>query len=156
MAEESISLSESEYRFLKSLVDHQIPFLIVGLSAALLQGIPAVTQDIDLWIDNLGSAEFLLAVKEAGAIYIPPGVAGQNPPLLAGQEFRGIDLITSCSGLGSVRDELIGAREVAFRDIHLRVLPLDRIILSKESANREKDRASLPMLKAAAAVLGGK
>ena len=149
MAEESISLSESEYRLLETLTLEGVQFLIVGLSAALLQGVPAVTQDIDLWIEDLGDEKFLRAISKAGAIYIPPGVSGQNPPMLAGQEFRGIDLVSSCSGLGAIGEEINNAIQVRIRNIEVFILPLERIILSKESAGRDKDKAVLPMLRAA-------
>lgn len=47
------SLSESELKFLRSLVTHDVRFMVVGLSAAALQGAPVVTQDVDLWFENL-------------------------------------------------------------------------------------------------------
>lgn len=54
MAEESISLSESEYKLFEALVLEGVEFLVVGLSAALLQGVPAVTQYIDLQRSGIG------------------------------------------------------------------------------------------------------
>ncbi len=151
MADESISLSEDEYRFLKILHDSGVEFMIVGLSAALLQGVPAVTQVIDLWVKDLGNEKFCAAVTNFGASYIPPGVAGMNPPLLASPLLRGFDLVTTCQGLGSVEQELPKALTVRLRDVPLKVLSLASIIKSKEVANREKDRAVLPMLRAALA-----
>ena len=46
-------LTERELRFLRELVRHNVRFLIVGLSAAALQGAPVVTQDVDLWAHGL-------------------------------------------------------------------------------------------------------
>lgn len=149
MEEESISLSEDEFRFLKLLSEEGVEFLIVGLSAALLQGVPSVTQDIDLWIKDLGNPQFLSAVQKFGATYIPPGIVGTNPPMLASPVLRGIDLVTTCDGLTSIDEEIKGAYIIKLRDITLKVLPLEKIIISKEVANREKDRAVLPMLRAA-------
>ena len=151
MAEDDIALSESEFKFLKSLHDEGVQFIIVGLSAALLQGVPAVTQDIDLWVKDLGGEKFLRAVSNCNAHYIPPGIAGTNPPLLASPELRGFDLVTSCHGLESIDEELANAFVVSIRGVPLKVLPLERIIKSKETADREKDRAVLPMLRAARA-----
>ena len=149
MAEESISLSESELKFIRLLHEEGVEFLIVGLSAALLQGIPAVTQDIDLWVKDLGNENFLSAVRKFGATYIPPGIVGVNPPMLASEHLRGFDLVTKCQGLDSIDEELKNAFEVNLGGVLVKVLPLKRIILSKETANREKDKAVLPMLKAA-------
>ena len=41
-------LTDRELAFLRELVKTNVPFMIVGLSAAALQGAPVVTQDIDL------------------------------------------------------------------------------------------------------------
>ena len=56
------------------------------------------------------------AAAKVNAIYIPPGVAGANPPLLGSPGLRGIDLVTSCSGLRSIDEELKDAYEVRLRD----------------------------------------
>jgi hypothetical protein len=37
--------TENEIRFLRELVKNHVPFMIVGLSAAALQGAPVVTQN---------------------------------------------------------------------------------------------------------------
>ena len=46
------SLNESELRFLRALLRRKVRFMVVGLSAAALQGAPVVTQDVDLWFDR--------------------------------------------------------------------------------------------------------
>jgi hypothetical protein len=51
--EKVLPLSESELRFLGALVRRKVRFMVVGLSAAALQGAPVVTEDIDLWFENL-------------------------------------------------------------------------------------------------------
>ena len=153
MAEESISLSESELTLIRELTVSGVEFIIVGMSAALLQGVPAVTQDIDLWIKDLGSESFLSAIKKAGAIYIPPGLVDLIPPLLVGRDLRGLDLVTNCQGLNDFDLELKNAIKIRIRDIEVNVLPLERIILSKETAGRDKDLAVLPILKSALKVL---
>lgn len=153
MAEESISLSESELSLLRELSASGIKYIIVGMSAALLQGVPAVTQDIDLWVKDLGSPEFIAAIKKAGAIYIPPGIVDLNPPLLVGQDLRGVDLVTNCQGLEDFDSELLNTIKVKIRDVEVNVLRLERIILSKETARRPKDLAVLPILISALKVL---
>ena len=49
-----LPFSESELRLLRVLLKRKVRFMIVGLSAATLQGAPVVTQDVDLWFENLG------------------------------------------------------------------------------------------------------
>ncbi|MGB7747091.1 MAG: hypothetical protein WBN75_07380 [Verrucomicrobiia bacterium] len=36
--------------------------MVVGLSAAALQGAPVVTEDIDLWFDNLSDPKLMQAL----------------------------------------------------------------------------------------------
>ena len=79
---EVLPLSESELRLLESLLRHRIRFLVVGLSAAALQGAPVVTQDVDRWFDNLSDPKLMQALVKVGAAYVPP--FGYNPPMLAG------------------------------------------------------------------------
>ena len=49
-----LPFSESELRLLETLLKHKVRFMVVGLSAATLQGAPVVTQDVDLWFEKLG------------------------------------------------------------------------------------------------------
>jgi hypothetical protein len=42
--------SDKEAALLEALVNEGVDFLVVGLAAAMLQGAPAVTQDVDLWV----------------------------------------------------------------------------------------------------------
>ena len=147
MAAHSI-FTDKEERFLNALVDNEVEFMIVGLSAALLQGAPAVTQDIDLWVRDTSSAGFRRALKQVGAVYVPP--IGLNPPLLAGDNVRLFDLVGHMSGLDSFEREFAAALRIEIRGVQIPVLPLDRIIASKEAADREKDRLVLPVLRDAA------
>lgn len=61
--------SESERRLLGALLRHKVRFLVVGLSAAALQGAPVVTQDIDLRFEDLSDPSFAAALREVGAAY---------------------------------------------------------------------------------------
>jgi len=49
-----LPFSESELRLLQVLLKRKVRFMVVGLSAATLQGAPVVTQDVDLWFENPG------------------------------------------------------------------------------------------------------
>jgi len=151
VAERSI-FTRKEADFLKTLVDNDVDFMIVGLSAAILQGAPAVTQDIDLWVRDTQDAGFLRALKSVGAVFVPQ--VGLNPPMLAGDSVRLFDLVIQMSGLDSFEEELKHSVQVAIGGVTVRVLSLERIIVSKEAANREKDLLVLPVLRDAAITLG--
>jgi len=147
VAERSI-FTAREAAFLKALVDDDVAFMIVGLSAALLQGAPAVTQDIDLWVRDLESPRFRRALKKVGGTYVPQ--IGLNPPMLAGDAVRLFDLVLHMSGLGSFDEERAHAIPIDIGVVQVPVLSLPRVIASKEAANRDKDRLVLPMLRDAA------
>ena len=80
---EALPLSESELRLLESLVRQRIRFMVVGLSAAALQGAPVVTEDVDLWFENLNDPRLIPALNAVGAACISP--MGLNPPMLGGR-----------------------------------------------------------------------
>jgi hypothetical protein len=64
--------SAEEGAFLKELVKNEVRFMIVGLSAAALQGAPVVTQDIDLWFRDLSDPGIKKALKKVGGAFVPP------------------------------------------------------------------------------------
>ena len=138
-------ISRKEREFLRTLVDEGVEFMIVGLAAAALQGSSAVTQDIDLWFADRTDEAFLRAIKKAGAIYIAP--TEQNPPLLAGEGVTLFDIVVHMHGLSTFAEERQNAKLISVGGIKLPVLPLDRIIASKEAIGRPKDQAILPELR---------
>ena len=141
------AFSQAEINFFKALQANNVRFLIVGLSGAVLQGAPVVTEDIDIWIENLGSEQFLKAVQQAEGFYVPPNTAGQNPPMLGPQSLRLLDIVTTLSGLESFDSEYSKSVDITVGGMVLKVLPLAQIVKSKETANREKDRVVLPQLR---------
>jgi hypothetical protein len=144
-------VTDREARFLRALVEERVDFLVVGLAAAVLQGAPAVTQDIDLWFRDLTDPGLPRALRRVGAIYIPP--SARNPPLIAGGDAGLFDIVVHMHGLRSFAQEARGAVRVTVGGVEVRVLPLDRIIASKRATDRPKDRAILPALEDALSVL---
>ena len=82
-------LSESELRFLETLVRKKVQFMLVGLSAAALQGAPVVTQDVDLWFKDLNDPRLRGALKETGVAYVAPSPV--NPPMFVG---KGVEFVS--------------------------------------------------------------
>ena len=136
--------SAEELRFLEELAREKVAFMVVGLAAAALQGAPVVTQDIDLWVENLEGEGFRRAIRKMGGTYVPP--IGLNPPLLTGETIRLFDLVLTLHGLDSFEDELAHALRIDVGPCVVNVLPLDRIILSKRTVNRPKDQMAIPVL----------
>jgi hypothetical protein len=142
---EVLPLSEGELRLLESLIRHQVRFMVVGLSAAALQGAPVVTEDVDLWFEDLNDPKLFRALRKVGAAYVPP--FGHNPPMLAGSHTEPFDVVISMSGLRRFAYEFKGAVEIRVGRLLLKVLPLGRILESKAVADRPKDRLVIPVLR---------
>lgn len=135
---------DREIEFLKELVRQKVEFMIVGLSAAALQGAPVVTQDIDLWFRRLPDPGIEKALKKFNGSYIPP-ISG-NPPMLAGNGVELFDIVVHMHGLGEFDDELEHAIKIPVGRMKVLVLKLERIIASKKATGRNKDKLVLKVL----------
>ena len=148
---DKLPFSESELRLLRALLRHKVRFMVVGLSAATLQGAPVVTQDIDLWFEHLGEVKMLRALREVGAGYAAPSVI--NPPTLAGAGSELFDIVLRMDGLGKFADEFKNCIEISLGRQKLEVPLLERILASKLAANRPKDQLAIPVLRDALAAI---
>ena len=137
-------LSERELRFLRALGERQVPFLIVGLAAAALQGAPIVTQDVDLWFERIDAPSLANALRDVGGAYVPP--TALTAPMFAGEGLELFDVVLRMDGLDGFDVEFGRSLELTLDDVAVRVLPLSRIIASKRAAAREKDRLVIPVL----------
>jgi hypothetical protein len=144
-------LTDRERRFLQELVRRDVKFMIVGLSAAALQGAPAVTQDIDLWFKDLSDPNLMEALKKVGGVYVAP--TGSTPPMFAGQSVALFDIVLTMDGLGDFDEEIENTVDMRIGRVQVKVLRLSRVIVSKKAANRSKDRLILPVLEDVAATL---
>lgn len=138
------SLNPNELRFLRALLRRKVNFMVVGLSAAAIQGAPVVTQDIDLWFENLGDPGIREALRDVGAAYVPHSI--HNPPMFAGGGVELFDIVLTMHGLGNFSEELQNCLEIDLGRYKLKVLGVDRILASKRAANRKKDKLVIPVL----------
>ena len=114
--------SPAERRVLESLLRHDVSFMVEGLSGAVLQGAPVVTQDIDLWFENLG-----------------------EPKMLRAKGPKCSTLSIHMSGLGSFAEDVKHALHIPLGRFQAKVLPLERILSIKMAANRPKERLVIPV-----------
>lgn len=144
---------------LRVLGAHRVEFILVGGLAAVLQGAPIVTGDLDIvhrrTPENI--ANLLAALEELEAVYridprrLKPTAVHLSGPghALLSTKFCDLDVLgtiftdTDYEGL---KDD---AFELELGDVTIRVLGLERLIQSKEYTNRGKDLAALPALRAA-------
>lgn len=142
-------LTAAERALLDSLDALGVRYLIVGMAAALIEGAPGTTQDLDLWFGQIDADRLQEAARRAGGFYSPG--FGTQPPTLGGTALDRVDVVLTASGLESFDDEFRDAREYDIDGVRVRVLPLERVIVSKRAAMRPKDSAQIPILEAALA-----
>jgi hypothetical protein len=146
-------------RILEVLRRHDVAFVVIGAVAAIAQGYPLPTEDIDVTpardpenLERLASALVELGAK----LRLPDGEGLEFPieaRLLAGNEswtlttrFGPLDLVFMPAGTGGYDDLRKAAIELELGAPVL-VAALADVIRSKEAAGRLKDRAQLPALR---------
>jgi hypothetical protein len=141
-------------RLLRTLVEHDVEFCVIGAVAAWLQGNPAATLDLDVMPQrDLDNADRLAAALSAlGARRQDDDAATE----LEGADFLGwqsqrfdtdagpLDVVPNATGIGGFED--VATIELVLGDLSVRVLTIDEVIASKEKLGRPKDTAALPAL----------
>lgn len=142
-------LTDPERRFLEALNACGVRYLVVGMSAALLQGARGATEDVDLWFESLEDERIGEAARSAGGFW----VTRAQPPRLGGAIGDRFDVVTHMSGLPDFAAEYRGAIDETVGGVPLKLLPLSRIIASKRAAGRAKDGAVLHALETALQII---
>lgn len=141
-------------RLLRSLVEHEVEFCVIGAVAAWLQGNPSVTLDLDVMPRReLGNAERLAAALKA----LGARPRGADTAIdLEGADFLGwqtqsfdteagpLDVVPNAAAIGGFED--VATIELALDDFSIRAITIDEVIASKEELGRPKDTAALPAL----------
>ena len=138
-------LTDAELKFLEELGRLRVKFMVVGMSAAVIQGSNGVTKDVDLWFSSLSDPKIDKAARSAGGRFSYHAA----PLMLSGPNLDNIDVLWSCIGLRDFDEEYANAVKADFFGVAVKVLPLDRIIVSKKASGRSKDKIAIPHLKAA-------
>lgn len=153
--------AESPSRFLEQLrvlCRHEVDFIVVGGVAAVFEGAPIVTYDLDVVFQNTPSNVKRLssALRAIKARYKDPANRLIEPDEEKLSAFETSLLVTELGALDVLR--LIGrgldydalfplSNPFEVAEMQLRVLGLATIIETKEHADRDKDRAVLPILR---------
>src|SRR5579872_5376754 len=93
------ALKDAERRFLEELNARGVRYMLVGLSAAILQGANTLTRDIDLWFAAISDPQIAPAAAAAGGIWVSG--FGMMPAQLGGVLGDRFDVVNLMSGLGS-------------------------------------------------------
>lgn len=144
---------------LRVLARHEVNFVVVGMAAGVLQGVPLTTLDVDVVHDRSAEnvARLLLALAELQAVYrgdprnLSPTeshLVGPGHQLLS-TVFGDLDCLGSVDGGKNYEDLIPFTKELALAEnTTVRVLELSTLIEVKRRAGRPKDMAVLPFLEA--------
>lgn len=143
---------------LEVLARHQVEHIVVGGVAAILEGAPVSTFDLDIVPDPApeNRQRLLAAVRELEARYLDPASRHLVPDETKLATLRMHQLLTKAGpldvlatiGKAMTYEHLVGrTHERMVGNLRVRCLDLDAVIESKEQANRDKDRAALPILR---------
>lgn len=128
---------------------HGVRYLFLGKCGAIILGFPDTTQDADVFVEKSpeNGRALVSALLEIGF----PLTGQEQQEIERGKDFvqlrRGpfdLDLIFAPDGIESFPAAAARAVEVE----GMKVCHIDDIIRSKEEAGRQKDRESLPRLRA--------
>lgn len=132
-----------------ALARHAVRYLFIGKSGAILLGFPDTTQDADLFVERspANGLSLVSALRELGfnlnVTQARDIECGKDFVQLKNGPFD-LDLVFAPDGIERFEDAWR-------RHIDIEGFPVchpDDIIASKEAANRQKDRESLPRLRA--------
>ena len=127
------------------LNSRKVRYMVVGMASAIMQGVPATTQDIDVWFEHYSDPGVLEAVQSVGGML----AWRASPPAITGSKALDmIDVVTRCSGLGTFEDEYRGVATLEHEPTGtiIPVLPVDRVLASKRAADRPKDRLAIVVI----------
>jgi hypothetical protein len=127
------------------LNSREVHYMVVGMSSAIMQGVPATTQDIDLWFERYSDPGVTEAVRAVGGVF----AWRASPPIITGTKILDtVDVVSKCSGIGTFREEYqdVIVLEHIPTGIRIPVLPVERVLASKKAAGRPKDHLAVRVI----------
>jgi hypothetical protein len=120
-------------RLLEALEAEEIRFMLIGMSAAVVQGVMGTTLDVDVWVD-LPARQYMRVqnlARRAGC------VAAANTVVFT-EDGTPVNFVFEVNGLGTFQKEFKNTILLPFRGKKIPVLKLERILKSKETIRAKK------------------
>ncbi len=142
-----MTLADDQAHLLRALLRNGVEFVVVGGVAAQLRGWAGATADLDIAVaSEEGNAERInRALAEVGLMKTEIGGLGTSFETTYGR----LEIVRRADGVGMYEDWMRNAGEIEFEHLTILVAAAGDIVKSKESSNREKDRAVLPGMRRA-------
>jgi len=122
-------------RLLEALEAEKIRYVIIGMSAAIAQGVLTNTLDVDLWID-LPARQYMRVLNIARGV--GANVAANTVVYL--ENGIPVNFVYEVTGLGKFGSETKHSPRVLIAGHATPVLPLEKIVQSKQAIGRDKDK----------------
>ena len=142
------AIDSRQLRELTSALDrHEVQYLYIGKSAAIIHGFPDTTQDADVYVNDSreNNERLATALKEVGFAITPE----QEESIRGGKDFIqlhngpfDVDLVYAPDGIEKFDDAWRRGLSIEGH----KVCSIADVIASKRAANRQKDRESLDRL----------
>lgn len=149
-------VTKDSVEILRRLVEHEVDVVVVGMGAAILQGVPTTTRDLD--VVHRRSAEnvarLLEVLREIDAVArgdprrLSPNESHLIGPgqVLMETRFGDLDCLGTIDGGRAYEDLLDASVALDLEGRPLRVLGLAELLAIKRRAGRPKDMAVIPYI----------
>ncbi len=111
------------------------------MTAAVLQGVSVTTFDTDIWVD-LPERQY----SRLANLLVKQNAMVMAPTLYVLEDGKLINFLFSVNGLRSFASEFKLAHTAVLAGEKVKVLPLERILKSKKTILRDKDRVHIPLI----------
>jgi hypothetical protein len=111
------------------------------MSAAILQGVIVTTLDVDIWVD-LPERQYVRLMN----LVVKQGGTSLAPTLYALADGRLVNFLFTVHGVRDFDAEYKNAVDAKIEDETIKVLPLERILKSKKTVLRDKDRTHILLI----------
>lgn len=119
--------------------------MIIGMSAAIAQGVMGSTLDIDVWVD-LPPRQYMRVQTLAVASGATVGATVGANTVVYLEDGTPINFVYEVTGLGSFATEFKHSTKLTLRGKEVAVLDLKRIQKSKRAIGRDKDLLHLKLI----------
>src|SRR5436190_16616371 len=131
-------------RLIQSLGQEKIRIQVIGMTAAVYQGVMLNTMDIDIWVD-LPTRQYIRLWN----LIRQQGGSALAQTLYVLRDGKVVNFVFEVTGLGSFAAEYRRALTMRMDGLKVKVLPLARILKSKKAIMRDKDLAHIPHIERA-------